>query len=103
MKNLKAYVESKNQWNAIFGTPAMTFPLSQANANDLMNSIGSELSPENLHCDGEASITHVRKKAKYLNTVQRELEQYCLSNWLDTPECVYQGLTSATKDYTIYI
>ena len=89
MKNLKAYVESKNQWNAIFGTPAMTFPLSQANANDLMNSIGSELSPENLHCDGEASITHVRAKVKQLNSVTKQLEQYCLDNWLNTPELVY--------------
>jgi len=89
MKNLKAYVESKNQWNAIFGTPAMTFPLSQANANDLMNSIGSELSPENLHCDGEASITHVRAKVKQLNSVTKQLEQYCLDNWLTTPELQY--------------
>lgn len=89
MKNLEAYVEQKNRWNAIFGQSAMTFPLSQSNANSLMDSIASELSPENLHCDGEASLTHVRKKAKYLNTVQRELEAYCLNNWLDTPECVY--------------
>jgi hypothetical protein len=89
MKNLETYLEQKNRWNAIFGQAAMTFPLSQSDANDLMNSIASELSPENLHCDGEASITHVRKKAKFLNTVQRELEDYCLNNWLNTPECVY--------------
>ena len=89
MKNLETYLEQKNRWNAIFGQAAMTFPLSQSDANDVMNSIASELSPENLHCDGEASITHVRKKAKFLNTVQRELEDYCLNNWLNTPECVY--------------
>ena len=89
MKNLETYLEQKNRWNAIFGQAAMSFPLSQSDANDLMNSIASELSPENLHCDGEASITHVRKKAKFLNTVQRELEDYCLNNWLNTPECVY--------------
>ena len=89
MKNLKAYVEHKNTWNAIFGTAPMTFPLSQANANDLMNSIGSELSPENLHCDGEASITHVRAKVKQLNAITKQLEQYCLDNWLDTPELQY--------------
>ena len=89
MKNLETYLEQKNRWNAIFGQAAMTFPLSQTDANDVMNSIASELSPENLHCDGEASITHVRKKAKFLNTVQRELEDYCLNNWLNTPECVY--------------
>ena len=89
MKNLEAYVEHKNRWNAIFGKTAMTFPLSQSNADDLMNSIASELSPENLHCDGEASPAHVRSKLAQLNTVQRELEQYCLNNWLDTPECIY--------------
>ena len=76
MKNLEAYIEQKNAWNKIFSIKAINFPLSQANANELMNMIGSELSPENLHCDGEASITHVRKKAKFLNTVQRELEDY---------------------------
>lgn len=89
MKNLEAYVEQKNTWNKIFGQAPMTFPLKQTQADDLMNSIASELSPENLHCDGEASITQVRRKLKYLNTVQRELEQYCLDNWLTTPECIY--------------
>ena len=89
MKNLEAYVEQKNKWNAIFGQSAITFPLKQTDANGLMNSIASELSPENLHCDGEASITHVRAKLKQLNAVQAELEQYCLNNWLTTPECMY--------------
>ena len=90
MQNLEQYVEAKNKWNAIFGdTNPIRFPLNQAQVNALMSSIGSELSPENLHCDGEASITHVRKKAKFLDRVQTELEQYCLNNWLDTPECIY--------------
>ena len=89
MKNLQAYIDQKNKWNAIFGQESMSFPLSQADADDLMNSIASELSPENLHCDGEASITHVRAKLKQLNTVQAELEAYCLDNWLDTPQCIY--------------
>ncbi len=53
MKNLTAYVEQQNGWNAIFGKSAMTFPLTQSNATDLMNKLASELSPENLHCDGE--------------------------------------------------
>ena len=89
MKNLEAYVEQKNAWNKIFSIESINFPLSQANANELMNMIGSELSPENLHCDGEASITHVRAKVKQLNTVTKQLEQYCLDNWLDTPVLEY--------------
>jgi|TARA_B100001093_G_scaffold316833_1_gene302273 hypothetical protein len=89
MKNLEAYVEQKNAWNKIFSIEAINFPLTQANANELMNMIGSELSPENLHCDGEASITHVRAKVRYLDQVKKQLDQYCLDNWLDTPELMY--------------
>ena len=89
MKNLEAYVEQKNAWNKIFSIKAINFPLSQANANELMNMVASELSPENLHCDGEASPNQVRNKLHELNTVRTQLEQYCLDNWLDTPECVY--------------
>ena len=87
--NLEAYVEQKNAWNKIFSIEAIRFPLTQANANELMNMIGSELSPENLHCDGEASITHVRAKVRELDSVKRSLEQYCLDNWLDTPVLQY--------------
>ena len=97
MKNLTAYVEAKNTWNALFGTAPMTFPLSQSNANSLMDSIASELSPENLGCDGELSSRQVRAKALELNAVKAELEQYCLNNWLDTPVCSYQGLTSSVQ------
>ena len=89
MKNLEAYIEQKNAWNKIFSIKAINFPLSQANANELMNMIGSELSPENLHWDGEASMSHVRAKAKQLNLVSKQLEQYCLDNWLDTPVLEY--------------
>ena len=89
MTVLEQYVDSKNRWNAIFSIESINFPLSQANANELMNMVASELSPENLHCDGEASISHVRAKVSQLNTVTKQLEQYCLDNWLDTPVLEY--------------
>ena len=89
MTVLEQYVDSKNRWNAIFSIEAINFPLTQANANELMNMIGSELSPENLHCDGEASPNHVRNKLHELNLVSKQLEQYCLDNWLDTPVLEY--------------
>jgi hypothetical protein len=54
-----------------------------------MDSIASELSPENLGCDGELSSRQVRAKASQLYDVVNDLEAYCLNNWLDTPECVY--------------
>ena len=86
---LNEYVEQMNRWNSIFGTDAMDFPLRQQNANDLMSKIAGELSPENLHCDGEISPAQARNKYNYLISVKAELEQYCLDNWLDTPECIY--------------
>ena len=88
MKVLEQFVDSTNRWNAIFGSEPITFPLSQSHANNLMDTIASGLSPENLHCDGEASATQVRNKLHELNTVKAQLEQYCLNNWLDTPECI---------------
>jgi hypothetical protein len=89
MTVLEQYVDSKNRWNAIFSIEAIRFPLSQANANELMNMVASELSPENLHCDGEASPNQVRNKLHELNTVRTQLEKYCLDNWLDTPVLEY--------------
>ena len=86
---LEQFVDSTNRWGAIFGDKAIEFPLSQKDANKIMDSIAGQLSPENLHCDGEASATQVRNKLHELNTVKAQLEQYCLNNWLDTPECVY--------------
>lgn len=86
---LNEYVEQMNRWNAIFGTEDMDFPLRQSNVNDLMNKIAGELSPENLSCDGELSQSAVKQKLNYLTTVRAELEQYCLDNWLTTPECIY--------------
>ena len=86
---LQEYVDQMNRWNAIFDRSQMSFPLSQQNANNLMNKIAGELSPENLHCDGEISPAQARAKYNYLMSVRAELEQYCLDNWLDTPECIY--------------
>ena len=89
MQNLNNFIQDNNRWIAIFGNPQMTFPLTQQDADELARTLDSKLSPENLHCDGEAPMAYVRKKTKFLAQVQRELEAYCLNNWLDTPECIY--------------
>ena len=82
---LEQYVDAANRWSAIFGDKAMTFPLSQKDTNKLMDKIASELSPENLHCDGEISQREAQRKYNYYGKVIKELEKYCLSNWLNTP------------------
>ena len=82
---LENFVNSQNRWNAIFGKPAMNFPLTQEAVNELARDIDSQLSPENLCMDGEATIAHITNKRKYLTTVAAELEQYAQRAGLDIP------------------
>ena len=70
--NIEQYVENKNRWRLIFTQK----PLSLLNAQDrqtLANSIDSELSPENLTCDGELRGAQVQQKFRYLTRCAEEL------------------------------
>ena len=86
MKNLTAYVEQQNGWNAIFGKAPVKMPLSQAAVTDLAKSIDGALSPENLHCDGEISPAQAQAKYNFYSLVARELEEYCAANGLNYKE-----------------
>ena len=73
MKNLQQYVDQSNAWGKIFGQT----PLDINDSNDrqkIANKLDSDLSPENLTCDGEASLAQVRARAKLLNAAARELK-----------------------------
>ena len=72
ISTLEAYVENKNRWRLIFTQK----PLSLLNAQDrqaIANSIDSELSPENLTCDGELRGAQVQQKFRYLTRCAEEL------------------------------
>ena len=72
ISNIEQYVENKNRWRLIFTQK----PLSLLNAQDrqtIANSIDSELSPENLTCDGELSGAAVRAKQNFLFRCANEL------------------------------
>lgn len=73
---LEQYLEQENRWSAIFGNEPFTFPLSQEDVDKIASRIDSQLSPENLHCDGEASPQHVRVTYKRLTTAAMELQEY---------------------------
>ena len=85
MKNLQAYIDQKNTWSKFFNSPPITFPLTQAQVDSLASSLDADLSPENLHCDGEISQAEAQRKYNYYGRVIKELENYCLNNWLNTP------------------
>ena len=82
---LENFVRSQNAWNEIFDKPAMNFPLTQTDVDELAKDIDSKLSPENLMMDGEAPVSHIINKRRYLNTVAAELEQYAQNAGLDIP------------------
>jgi hypothetical protein len=85
MRNLQKFIDEQNAWGSFFNTPAIQFPLSQVQVNDIANSLDCKLSPENLHCDGEISVAEANAKYNFYAKVYKELEDYCLKNWLDTP------------------
>ena len=86
MKNLTHYIDNRNTWNSFFpNSKTITVPLDQKTVDDLARSLDSDLSPENLHCDGEISQREAQRKYNYYGKVIKELEKYCLSNWLNTP------------------
>jgi len=72
MKRLKAYVERKNQWNAIFGGKPLV--IGQDNQK-IANMLDSELSPENLTCDGELSRSQVNARYRELTGAAEELRR----------------------------
>ena len=72
MKRLKAYVERKNQWNAIFGGRALVIGQDNQRIADM---IDSELSPENLTCDGELSRAQVNARYRELTGAAQELRR----------------------------
>jgi len=65
MKNLTTYVDKINSWNRITKAPLVDVNnIDQEVADGIFDSLDFDLSPENLHCDGEISATAARRKAK---------------------------------------
>jgi len=87
---LTDYVKQMNDWNAIFGTGPVTFPLTEATAQKIASKLDGELSPENLHCDGEITPAQAQKKYNFLTLVLDELNIYCDANKIARPT-VYEA------------
>jgi len=72
ISTLEQYVENKNKWRAIFKER----PLSLLNREDrqaIANGIDSDMSPENLTCDGELPRSVVQLKMRNLTRCAEEL------------------------------
>ena len=86
MQNLNNFIQDNNRSIAFFNQAAMSFPLTQADVDSIAKTLDCNLSPENLHCDGEISNAEAQRKYRFYATVYRELEAYCNTNNLNTPE-----------------
>ena len=72
ISTLEQYVENKNKWRAVFNQA----PLSLLNGKDrqaIADGIDSEMSPENLTCDGELPRSVVQLKMRNLTRYAEEL------------------------------
>jgi hypothetical protein len=74
MSALTDYVEQKNRWNAIFGKAPLSLAIA-ADRQRIADMIDSDLSPENLTCDGELSRSAVNAKYRQLNMAAKQLLQ----------------------------
>ena len=70
--NIEQYVENKNRWRLIFNQKSLSL-LNAQDRQTIANSIDSELSPENLTCDGELRGAQVQQKFRYLTRCAEEL------------------------------
>jgi hypothetical protein len=74
MKSLQAYIDRKNQWNAIFKGQQYEIATA-AGRQKVADSLDADLSPENLTCDGELPRSQVQAKYRALTAAAKELKQ----------------------------
>ena len=72
MKELKEYVNQKNSWNAIFNKKGLSLT-SAEDRQRIASMLDSDLSPENLTCDGELPRATVIARHKQLTKVAKQL------------------------------
>ena len=79
MKALQTYIDNKNKYQALFRgqrTEALYEVTTAAGRKRVAGMIDSDLSPENLSCDGELPRAEVNRRYKELMTAARQLKKY---------------------------
>ena len=72
--SLATYVDRKNSFAKIFGSRQLSLQ-NAADRQAIADSIDSDLSPENLTCDGELSRSQVQARYKTLTQAAKELQK----------------------------
>ena len=86
-RHLVDYVDQRSRWLAIFDkNNTITFPLTQDSFDRICSQLDGDLSPENLHCDGEISPAQAQAKYRFYKLVADELADYAHTNGLQMRE-----------------
>ena len=72
MKALQAYIDQKNKWNRLFKGKEYEIQTSKGR-QEVADSLDSDLSPENLSCDGELSRAQVNARYKQYTSAAKDL------------------------------
>ena len=71
---LQNFVDRENSFGAIFNKRPLSLSIAK-DRQEIANRIDSQLSPENLSCDGELSRTETNRRYQALTTAARQLLQ----------------------------
>jgi len=72
MSALQKYIDQKNRWNAIFKGKQYEIQTAEGR-QEVADCLDSDLSPENLSCDGELPRSQVQAKYRQLSQAAKEL------------------------------
>jgi hypothetical protein len=72
MKELNRYVKQKNEFNALFRGNYYDLRFED-DRQSIASSLESDLSPENLTCDGELPYVQVMARKRFLEKAQTQL------------------------------
>lgn len=82
---LREYIDQKNKFAKIFNLKEISLPLSQEGVDGIARSLDVEMSPENLHCDGEISASQARARAREIRAIFSDLGDYARENGMALP------------------
>ena len=75
MTALEKYLENHvNGWRVLFNKELVAYPTTPDECKPIFARLCGDLSPENLHCDGEITVAQARQKEKLFRSAWKELE-----------------------------
>jgi hypothetical protein len=73
MKELKEFVAREAKWSSMFRGSMVVSLDTHANRQRVADRIDSQLSPENLSCDGELSYNETNRRYRFLTKCAEQL------------------------------